>query len=131
MMAENMFSFAEDVLKKRGYLSRAARFLFLSQTLVTYMLQSHVHVRRIDGSIDSIRKSFIILIFLSPHTSYCDEYTSLVNSSRNAEVECLLDQLSEKRAEVEKEVFIKGKQETVDDVLCLISKLCVCTRFWV
>ena len=36
-----------------------------------------------------------------------------------------------KRAEVKKEVFIKGKQETVDDVLCLISNLFVFTRFWV
>ena len=54
-----------------------------------------------------------------------------MNSSRNAEVESLLDQPSEKRTEVKKEVFIKGKQETVDDVLCLISNLFVFTRFWV
>ena len=37
-MAENMSSFAEDVSKERGYLSRAARFPFLSQTLTTYLL---------------------------------------------------------------------------------------------
>ena len=94
-MVENMSSFAEDVSKARGYLSRAVRFPFLSQS--------------IDGSIDSIRKSFTILTLLSPHTSHCDEYTSLMNSSRNAEVESLLDQPSKKRAEVKKEVFIKGK----------------------
>ena len=130
-MAENMSAFAEDVSKERGYISRAARFPFLSQTLVTYLLQAHVHMGSIDGNIDSIRKSFTILTLLSPHTSHCDEYTSLLNSSRNAEVESLLDQPSEKRAEVKKEVFIKGKQETVDDVLCLISNLFVFTRFWV
>ena len=126
-----MSSFAEDVSKERGYLSRAARFSFLSQTLVTYLLQAHVHMGSIDSSIDSMRKSFIILTLLSPHTSHCDEYTSLVNSSRNVEVECLLDKPSEKRAEVEKEVFIKGKQETADDVLCFISNLFVFPRFWV
>ena len=130
-MAENMSAFAEDVSKERGYISRAARFPFLSQTLVTYLLQAHVRMGRIDGNIDSIRKSFTILTLLSPHTSHCDEYTSLMNSIRNAEVGSLLDQSSEKRAEVKKEVFIKGKQETVDDVLCLISNLFVFTRFWV
>ena len=130
-MAENMSTFAEDVSKERGYISRAARFPFLSQILVTYLLQAHVHMGSIDGNIDSIRKSFTILTLLSPHTSHCDEYTSLMNSSRNVEVESLLDQHSEKRAEVKKEVFIKGKQETVDDVLCLISNLFVFARFWV
>ena len=72
-MVENMSSFVEDVSKERGYLSRAARFPFLSQTLVTYLLQAHVHMESIDGSIDSIRKSFTILTLLSPHTSHCDE----------------------------------------------------------
>ena len=101
-MTENMSSFAEEVLKERVYLSRAARFPFLSQTLVTYLLQAHVHMGSIDGSIDSIRKSFTIFNLLSPHISHCDEYTSLVNLSHNAEVERLLDQSSERRAEVKK-----------------------------
>ena len=51
--------------------------------------------------------------------------------SRNAEVECLLDQPSEKRAEVKKEVIIKRKEEIVDDVLCLIANLFVFSRFWI
>ena len=96
-MAENMSSFAEDVSKERGYLSRAARFPFLSQTLVTYLLQAHVYMGNIDGDIDSIRKLLTILTLLSPHTSNCDEYTSLVNSSRNTEVESIPDQPSRKR----------------------------------
>ena len=129
-MAENMSSFAENVSKERGYLSRAARFPFLSRTLVTYLLQVHVRMGIIDGSIDSIAKSFTILTLLSPHTSHCDEYTSLINSSHNVEIECLLDQPSEKRAEVKKEVFIKGKHETIDDILYLIANLFVFTRFW-
>ena len=95
------------------------------------MLQAHVHMGSIDGDVDSIRKSFTVLTLLSPQTSHCDEYTSLINSSRNAEVECLLDQPSEKRAEVKKEVFIKGRQETIDDVIALIANLFAFTRFWV
>ena len=95
-----------------------------------YLLQAHVHMGSIDGNVDSIRKSFTILTLLSPHTSHCDEYTSLINSSHNVEIECLLDQPSEKRAEVKKEVFIKGKHETIDDILYLIANLFVFTRFW-
>ena len=127
-MAENISSFVEDVSKERGYLSRATRFPFLSQTLVTYLLQAHVHIGSIDDNIDSIRKSFTILTLLSSHTSRCDEYTSLVNSSRNVEVECLLNQSFEKKAEFKKEVFIKGKYETVNDVLCLFANLFVFSR---
>ena len=60
--------------------------------------------------IDSIRNSFIILTLLSPHTSHCDEYTNLLNFSRNAEVECLLDQPSEKRAAVKKDTSSRGNK---------------------
>ena len=127
-MAENISSFAEDVSKEKGYLKRAARFPFLSQTLVTYLLQAHVHIGIINGSIDSIRKSFTILTLLSSHTSHYNEYTSLVNLCRNTKVECLLDQPFEKRAKFKKEVFIKGKHETVNDVLCLFANLFVFSR---
>ena len=41
--------------------------------------------------------------------SATDEYNGYINSSKNQEVENMLDQPSEKRASVKKEVFIKGK----------------------
>ena len=94
---ENISSFAEKVSKEDGYLARAARFPHLTQTLVTFVLKAHVHSGSIDGNIDSIRKSFTTLTFLSPYTSHYDECTSLLNSSRNAKVECLLDQPSKKK----------------------------------
>ena len=46
------------------------------------------------------------------------------------EVECLLDQPFEKRAEFKKEFFIKGKNETVNDVLCFIANLFVFGLSW-
>ena len=79
------------VSKEEGYLARAARFPHLTQTLVTFVLKAHVHSGSIDGNINSIRKSFTMLTLLSPHTSHCDKYTSLLNSSRSAEVEYLLN----------------------------------------
>ena len=118
IVMENISFFAEVVSKEDGYLARAARFPHMAQTLVTFVLKAHAHSGSIDGNIDSIRKSFTILTLLSPHTAHCDEYTSLLNSSRNAEVECLLNQPSKKRAAVKKEVFIKGKE--IPLMMCLL-----------
>ena len=96
MVMENISSFAEKVSKEDGYLTRSVRFPHFTQTLVTSVLKAHVYSGSIDVNIDSIRKSFTILTFLSPYTSHYDEYTILLNSSRNAKVECLLDQPSKK-----------------------------------
>ena len=54
-----------------------------------------------------------------------------MHSSKNAEVEVMLDQPSEKRAGVRKDVFIKGRQETVDDVIAFIANTVCFGRFWV
>ena len=131
MVMENISSFAEEIFKENGYLARVARFPHLIQTLVAFMLKAHVHSGSIDRNIDSLRKFFIILTLLSPHISHCDEYTSLLNSIRNTKAECLVDQPYEKRAAIKKEVFIKGKHDTLDDVLTFIANVMVFVRFWV
>ena len=43
----------------------------------------------------------------------------------------MLDQPSEKRASVKKEVFIKGKQENLDDVIAFISNIVIFARYFV
>ena len=43
----------------------------------------------------------------------------------------MLDQPSEKRSGVRKDVFIKGRQETVDDVIAFIANIVCFGRFWV
>ena len=63
--------------------------------------------------------------------SATEEYNGYINSSKNQEVENMLDQPSEKRASVKKEVFIKGKQETLDDVIAFISNIIVFARYFV
>ena len=74
---------------------------------------------------------FTILTLLSPNNSDCDKYTRLINLSRNSAVECLLDQPSENRAETKKDFFIKGRQETLDDVLTFLANVFVFSHFWV
>ena len=43
----------------------------------------------------------------------------------------MLGQPEEKRSALEKKVFIKGRQETLDDVLTLISNIVVMERYWI
>ena len=54
-----------------------------------------------------------------------------MNSSRNVEVEQMLDQPAEKRAGIRKEVFLKGRQNTLEDVVVLIANIIALGRFWV
>ena len=49
--------------------------------------------------------------------------TVMNNSSKNIDADRLLDQPSEKRSAVKKDIFIKGKQETLDDVITFISNI--------
>ena len=50
-----------------------------------------------------------------------DELSSFMNSIRNVEVEQILDQPEDKRAGIRKEVFLKGKQKNLEDVIVLIG----------
>ena len=54
-----------------------------------------------------------------------------INSSKNQEVEHMLDQPSEKRTSVKKEVFIKGKQENLNDVITFIPNIVLFARYFV
>ena len=54
-----------------------------------------------------------------------------MNASRNVEVELLLDQPQEKRSAVKKDVFTKGRQESIDDVVTFVANILVFARFWI
>ena len=43
----------------------------------------------------------------------------------------LLDQPAEKRSSIRKEIFIKGRQETLEDVITFIANINVFARFWI
>ena len=54
---------ATDISRERTYLSRVADLPYLSQTVLTYMLQTHFHLHAIDKNHDSWKKSFNLLSF--------------------------------------------------------------------
>ena len=79
-------------------MSRASSFPFLSNNLITYAIQAHYHISAIDANPESPKKPFSILALLAPSGSETDEYSGYVNSSKNIEVDRLLDQPNEKRS---------------------------------
>ena len=131
MVSDNIQVLAEDISKERNYLSRSSEFPFLSSTLNTYALQAHYHGGALDSNNESLKKSFSILALLPPPRNENEEYSGYVNSSKNNEVDRMLDQPEDKRTVMRKDVFIKGKQNTINDVLTFISNIIVFARFWV
>lgn len=84
-----------------------------------------------DTNMDSLKRSFSILSLLPPPMNSSDEYSTCINSSKNQEVENMLHQPSEKRSSVKKEVFIKGKQENLEDVVAFIANIVLFARYFV
>ena len=122
---------ADEVTQEKYYLSRAAKFPFLSSTLITYALQAHYHTEAIDTDFESLKKSFSILALLAPPREGLDEYQSFINSSKNVDVDRMLDQPDEKRAIMRKDIFIKGRQHSIEDIITFIANIQVYSRFWV
>ena len=94
------------------------------------MLQHYYHAGPIDRDNESIKKSFNILSLLPPPINKDDEYERHINASRNTEADNILDQPSEKRSSIRKDIFIRGRQETLDDVISFIGNITVFARFW-
>ena len=122
---------AEEVVNEKYYLSRAAKFPFLSSTLITYALQAHYHTGTIDTDLESLKKSFSILALLAPPRDEAEEYKSFIHSSKNVDVDRMLDQPDEKRTMMRKDIFIKGRQNSIEDIITFIANIVVFCRFWV
>ena len=131
LVGEGIEVLAEDVSKEKNYLSRSCKFPFLTNTLLTYALQAHFYSGAIDENLDSLKKSFNILTLLSPPQQNAEEYRTFMNSSKNIDVDILLDQPSEKRSAIKKDVFIKGKQDSLEDVITFIANIVTFAKFWV
>ena len=91
-----------DISREFTHLSRTADLPYLSQTVITYMLQTHFFLHAIDKNHDSLKKSSNFLSFLPPPSSSNDDYSKYMNATRNVEVELLLDQPQEKRSAIKK-----------------------------
>ena len=104
---------------------------YLSQTVLTYMLETHFHLHAIDKPRDFRKKTFNFLSFLPPPSSPNDDYSRYMNASRNIEVELFPDQLQEKRSTIKKDVFTKRRQQSIDDVVAFVANILIFARFWI
>ena len=53
MVNDGIRVLADDISQERNYISRASKFPFLSNTLLTYALQSHFYSEAIDVDLES------------------------------------------------------------------------------
>ena len=131
MVADAMKVLLDDVSSEKYYVSRNVNFPYMSSTVITYAIQAHYHTESIDVDMESLKKSFSLLALLPPPRNQSEEYSGFVNSSKNVEVDKLLDQPDDKRTSMRKDIFIKGKQNSLEDVIAFISNIIAFTRFWV
>ena len=131
MVADVMKVLLDDVSSEKYYISRNVNFPFMSSTIISYALQAHYHIESIDVDMESLKKSFSLLALLPPPRNQSEEYCGFVNSSKNVDVDRLLDQPEDKKTTMRKDVFIKGRQDSIEDVLAFISNITVYTRFCV
>ena len=129
MISDSLRVLAEDISHEKSYLSRASKFPFLTNTVLSYAIQAHYHCETIDVDQESLKKLFNVLALLAPPSKDSEEYKGYIISSKNIEVDRMLDQPEDKRAMMRKDVFIKGNQENLQDVITFIANIVVYTRF--
>ena len=78
----------------------------------------------------TLKKSLGPLVLLSPPPVNTTDYTKMMEASKNNELNELLDKPSNKRFKKRSEIFIKGKQNTLNDILHLIANIITYSRFW-
>ena len=130
-IGDSFLAFTSELKKENDYLSKGIKMPSLTHTTLSYLSQNHYHINSIDANIESLKKTFNALIFLSPpRQDFSSEYTSLIDDSNDCYAEIMLDEAKDKRSGKKKEVFIKGRQSTLDHVLKLLSNIIAFSRFW-
>ena len=81
LTVDSITALNDEISNERSYILRYTRFLFLSYTCITYMLQTHFHNGAIDSNLKSLKKSFSLLNLLPLHHDCNDELTSFMKSS--------------------------------------------------
>ena len=70
-----------------------------------------------------------MLALLPPPSN--DDYAKYIVASKNNEVEQVLDHPSDKRPSLKKDVFMKGRQNTLEDVTSFLANIITFSRFWI
>ena len=78
-----------------------------------------------------LKKIFNVLALLAPPTNSDDDYVGYVNSSKNVDVDRMLDQPTKEHSSIRKEFFIKGNKDALEDVNAFIANIIVFTIYWV
>ena len=121
---------SEDISKERTYLSRAACFPFLSETTYKFMLQHYYHADPIDRDNESIKKSFNILSLLPPPLNRDDEYENTSTPAVIPRQTIFLTSHQRNELALRNIFFIRGRQETFEDVISFVRNITVFARFW-
>ena len=90
----------------------------------------YYHRGAINHNMKSLKNSLSTLFLLTIPQDSTAEYNDLIDSIKNIKVERMLDQPSENRPNI-KDVFVKGNQESIDNVISLIANIVICVRCWV
>ena len=78
-----------------------------------------------------VKKSFSILSLLAPPQICSDEYNSYIYLNKNVKVDRLLDQPDDKKRAMRKDVFIKGRQDSISDIISFVANIVCFAQFWV
>ena len=95
------------------------------------MLQALYRSGPMDANMGLLKKYFSILTLLPPQTKVIDQYNGYIKSINDIEVDNILDKTSEKRASMRKKLFVKGKQDNIEECVSLIANIMVYARYWV
>ena len=131
VFADAIKALEAQISQECHYLSRQTKLPFFSQTALLYLFKTNWYNGPIDQSYDDIKKSFNLLALLPPPVKKNEDYEKYINSSRNTEIEDTLNQPLEKRSAVKKDIFLKGKQDSLKDVIQFIANVVVFGRYWV
>ena len=94
------------------------------------MLHNYYHSGQINRDNESIKKFFNILSLLPPPLNRDVEYEKYTSASHNTEADNILEQPSDNRSGIRKDIFIRGRQETLEDVFSFVGNITVFARFW-
>ena len=114
----------------RDYITKAVDMPDLSPTLITYLFKLNVASSPLLKDVDNIKKMFNWLAFLPPPLK-SSAYDEAVRSSKKVELEAVLDEAKEKRSGKVQEVFIKGRQLTLQDYISFLSNIVIFLNFFV